>query len=263
MDRARAENSSGPALLAGESRVDQSVLFNREFEASAADNRATLQLASVKIGGYLHFDPGSIENNSPAGALLHIDGLTYSGVPTTGPDKDWLSIIKGWTRGYSAQPYQQLATAHRLSGHDTEARKILIAQRRDEASQADATLRMKVWAWVLRSTLGYGYKPGRALWWFAGVIAIALLLTKVLANMGGLAVTEPGGQISSCSVVEQTAVAIDMSVPLIDPGTSNRCHTTNEISGHILTAAGWLLQIFAWAFTTLFVAGFTGVVRKI
>jgi hypothetical protein len=34
------------------------------------------------------------------------------------------------------------------------------------------------------------------------------------------------------------------------------------MTGTVLTAASWVAKVLAWAFATLFIAGFTGVVRK-
>lgn len=262
-DSTKIHNNSGPAVLATEMQVNQSLILSRGLDIIGAGNSATLNLASVKVGGLLVFDPGRLEHKSDTRARLHIDGLTYSGLPATPPDKDWLEVIRSWTRTYSAQPYRQLATAHGSIGHDNEAKKVLMTQRRDQISRSDAKLHARLWAWMLRVTLGYGYKPGRALWWFAGVVIVAALLTLVTARIGGIAVIDSAGSTSPCSAVEQIGVAVDISVPLIDPGSRNSCQVTVSTAGQVLTAAGWVLQLLAWAFTTLFVAGFTGVVRKI
>jgi hypothetical protein len=67
----------------------------------------------------------------------------------------------------------------------------------------------------------------------------------------------------------------DVSVRDVPPG--DHCDTTASTTGQVLTVAGWGLQLLAWAFATLFiicsspvhhlfitlfVAGFTGAVRK-
>jgi hypothetical protein len=43
---------------------------------------------------------------------------------------------------------------------------------------------------------------------------------------------------------------------------TNRENAEALTTGQVVTAAGWGLQLLAWAFATLFVAGFTGAVRK-
>jgi hypothetical protein len=60
-------------------------------------------------------------------------GFRYGGIPDGPSVDDWL----GWFRdpgpglSYDAQPYQQLAAAHHAAGHETDARRILIAQQHD------------------------------------------------------------------------------------------------------------------------------------
>jgi hypothetical protein len=49
---------------------------------------------------------------------------------------------------------------------------------------------------------------------------------------------------------------------LVKTGTRDHCDTTTSTTGQALTLIGWGLQLLAWAFATLFVAGFTGIVRK-
>jgi hypothetical protein len=40
------------------------------------------------------------------------------------------------------------------------------------------------------------------------------------------------------------------------------CDITSTAAGQMLAVGGWILQLLAWAFATLFVAGFTSAVRK-
>ena len=53
---------------------------------------------------------------------------------------------------------------------------------------------------------------------------------------------------------------LNLGAPLITTGS--RCATTSAAAADFLTVAGWVLTSLGWAFATLFVAGFTGVVRK-
>jgi hypothetical protein len=70
------------------------------------------------------------------------------------------------------------------------------------------------------------------------------------------AVTHP------CTWVQQVGVGVDLALPIIKTGASDQCGMTNAAVGQWLTVVGWILQILAWAFATLFVAGFTSAVRK-
>jgi hypothetical protein len=63
-------------------------------------------------------------------------------------------------------------------------------------------------------------------------------------------------------MVDRVGVGLDLGLLLIKTGTRGHCDATNSATGQVLTVAGWGLQLLAWAFATLFIAGFTGAVRK-
>ena len=67
-------------------------------------------------------------------------------------------------------------------------------------------------------------------------------------------------QLLSCS--GSSGVGLDLGLPLVKTGASNRCQPTDPTAGGILTVASWILQAPALAFATLFIAGFTNAVRK-
>jgi hypothetical protein len=50
---------------------------------------------------------------------------------------------------------------------------------------------------------------------------------------------------------------------LIKTGARERCPATTTPVGQTLTVIGWILQLLAWTFATLFIAGFTSAVRKV
>lgn len=67
----------------------------------------------------------------------------------------------------------------------------------------------------------------------------------------------------SCSLAEVLGMAIDTSVPVLQLGGGKQCQITATTSwGQVLYLANYLLQALGWAFATLFVAGYTGLVRK-
>jgi hypothetical protein len=100
--------------------------------------------------------------------------LTYSGLPAGISPEQWLRLLWKATPSYAAQPYQQLAAAHRAAGHDGEARAVLMAQRDDQIHRAPLTRRgERSWARFTRVTLGYGYQPWRALIGLLAIVAAA------------------------------------------------------------------------------------------
>jgi hypothetical protein len=177
-------------------------------------------------------------------------------VPTGISGNYWLMQLRTATSGYAAQPYQHLAAVHRAAGHDSEARRVLMAQRRDQLGRRALTGRAeRTWVRLTGLTLGYGYQPWRALICLLAIIGAAVVLAVVLGGQGGLArAQEP------CTVVERIGVGLDLGTPLLN--TQTRCEATTSGAGQVLTVTGWALRLLAWAFATLFIAGFTSAVRK-
>jgi hypothetical protein len=256
-------NDSGVALAAHGAQIDQDVILRRTVAVGAGD-RAGVDLSGMRIAGGLAFDPLRLDNRQDDQARLDVDGLTYTGLPTGVSTRDWLRLLREGTPTFAAQPYQHLAAAHRAAGHDDQARRILIAQRRDQLDRRALTGRTeRAWARLTGLTLGYGYQSWRSLLVLLAVVAIAVALALTLGAHGGLARTHPAAPAAArCSIVERVGVGLDLGLPLIKTGTRANCDLTSSAAGQMLTVGSWILQLLAWAFATLFVAGFTGAVRK-
>jgi hypothetical protein len=259
---ATMRNKAGPALMAEAFQVDQSIVL-REFTAVGGGD-VTLHLALAQIGGALVFAPARLEHTADPQGRLVLDGLTYAGLPREISSREWLRLLREGTPSYAAQPYQQFAGAQRAAGDDGEVRKVLMAQRKDQIDRGALSGRAdRAWARLTGLTLGYGYRPWRALLALVAIATIAVVLALILGTHGGVAHTDRRPPVGSrCSVVERIGVGLDLGLPLIKTGVRDHCDTTATATGQILTVAGWGLQLLAWAFATLFVAGFTGIVRK-
>ncbi|MCZ7474715.1 hypothetical protein [Micromonospora sp. WMMC273] len=264
-------SDSGPALYADGLRVDQDVVLNSRFRAAGAGTSAVVSLSGALIGGHLLLDQRwaaadrsawPAANTSYAQAVLDVDGLSYAGVPVGVDWHDWRRILVHGTPAYAAQPYQQFANAMRAAGHDQRLRQILMDQRRDQIRRGVVSGADRMWARITGLTLGYGYQPWRALIGLVAVIASSVILAAVvLGPRGGLAHTD-GAKATPCSLLEQVGVGLDLNLPMLRTGTAADCHPTGSATGDALTVAAWLLQVFAWALAALFIAGFTGAVRK-
>jgi hypothetical protein len=259
-DDASLPNDSGPALNIDRLRVDQNMYLAGNSSAVAAGDSVVAHLGNVRVGGSLMFDPARLEHRTNPRWRLHVDGLVYTGLPEGISTSEWLRLLRDGTATYAAQPYQQLAAAHRAAGHDGEVRRILMAQRRDQIRRRALTGRFeRGWARLTGLILGYGYQPWRALVCLLLVLVAAVVLAVVLGGHGGLAVPQSA---VGCTVAERVGVGLDLGTPLLKTNVGARCQTTNTTPGQVLMVAGWVLQLLAWAFATLFIAGFTGVVRK-
>jgi len=262
----RLENTTGPALNATGLTVVQDVYLDDGFTATSAGGHTVLVLAGVRIGGTFHLDTDRVTHTAPAqGSLVELDGLTYSGLPRPASRRRWLTLLREDTPGYAAQPYQHLAAAYRAAGHDRDARTILIAQRRDQNQRAGLARSERAWGRLTGVTLGYGYQPWRALLLLLATLASAVALSVIGGHHGGLArqpAITAAGAAGACTTIDQVGVGLDLGTPLIKTGARERCQPTSTAAGQTLTIAGWILQLLAWTFATLFVAGFTGAVRK-
>ncbi|MBO0866025.1 MAG: hypothetical protein J2P16_13230 [Mycobacterium sp.] len=57
-------------------------------------------------------------------------------------------------------------------------------------------------------------------------------------------------------------MGVDLSLPLVKSAIKDICKVADTPEAAALMAIGLLTQLTGWAFATLFVAGFTGAVRK-
>lgn len=257
-------------LLIGAERVEASTRFPA-VEVSDTDigGEATLRiekivnrraglsvdLFSTRVGRALVLDVRKLIDGP--WFFASVNGLTYPEPPA---DTDaWLRMLREHNFGYEAQPYQQLAAVHRAAGHEHTARKVLIAQQRDLRHRGDPG--NKLWHWFLGVTLGYGYKPSRAV---AGLLVTFLLAICLVWTAGAHNGLTPAKDrpADSCSSVNRISLAADLAIPLVKLGGTPRCELANGPAGQWATGAGWVVQILGWSFATLSVAGFTGLVRR-
>jgi hypothetical protein len=249
-------NPTGCALDLQGLTVGRDLFLAGRFTAAGGGDAVALDLAEVRVGGRLVLDVGGVEHATRQANRVRVDGLAYAGIEDA---RTWLGTLRDATPAYAPQPYQQLAAVHRAAGHDGEARRVLMAQRRDQIDRGAAGGSMeRAWGRVTGLTLGYGYQPWRALLCLLGVLLVGVALSVVLGGRGGLAGQDGAG----CTVVEQVGVGLDLGTPLINTGGRAACAPTDSAAGQVLTVGGWMLRLLAWAFATLFVAGFTGAVRK-
>ena len=285
-DGAELSSTDGPALHANGLQADGGVFLSGGFRAVGAGEGGVVRLPGARIGGQLDCTGGRTRHGGSGldldlyqcevGQLLlgrgfagRLDarGLRYGGIPDGPSVDDWLAWFRDPGPGldYDAQPYQQLAAAHRAAGHETEARRILIAQQHDLYKRGGLSGWLRWRHRLLGVTLGYGYRSWRALAGLAATLAVAVTLA-VAAGAQGIAVhtKDTATPRAHCALVEQVGLGVDLGAPLVNTGAKTRCAITTDhtTAGGILTAAGWLLQLLGFGFATLFVAGFTGIIRK-
>jgi hypothetical protein len=259
-------NGSGTALAAENLQVGEDMALTGGFTATGGGMGVTLDLISAQVGGAFVFAPARLEHRDDSRRWVAVDGLTYSGVPQPISPQGWRELLRRGTPGYTAQPYQQLAAGYRAMGDEQQSRVTLMAQRDDQLARAGTSWPERLWGRITEFTLGYGYKPWRALWFLAAVVTASCVLAVALGAHGALAQTSktatPG---RSCTVVQQVSVGLDLNLPVGTSVARAGCDLTRDsasVTAAWLTAVGWVLRVLAWTFAALFVAGFTSAVRK-
>lgn len=236
------------------------------FTATGGGEGVAIDLTGAQMGGTLAFDPAGPEHTADPHRRIAVDGLTYTGVPQQIPARAWLDLLRNGTPGYAAQPYQQLAAGYRALGDERQARETLMAQRDDQLARTHPRWPERLWGWITKVTLGYGYQPWRALLFLAGVVALSCLLAVMLGSHGALAQTASTAAYGRpCTVIQKVSVGLDLNLPVGTSMGRADCELARDPASAVTTwliAGSWVLRVLAWVFAALFIAGFTSAVRK-
>lgn len=193
---------------------------------------------------------GKLVDRPEGGPLLELDALTYERLEQLPPHSThtrltWLKESLGGQ--YLPQPYEQLAAAYRVLGHDSEARRVLRAKHRHHRSALPWTT--KIWDWLQDVVAGYGYRPARA----GGWLVVLTLLGTLVFSIYEPHRSEPGRG----PAFNPTVYTLDLLLPVIDFGQEKA-----------FTSAGWpqwlayLLIASGWVLATTLVAGLTRVLGR-
>lgn len=248
----------------------------------------TVCLMGAHVGGHLVCDTGKVSGRgltfdarlatvgkalslgkdfvgTDHGETVSLDGLTYPSVPHGMARAEWLTFLRDRSYRYAAQPYQQLATVYRSAGREDDARAVLIAQQdhrlRNGLLSGKTRLRLR----LFKLTLGYGYQSWRAAVCLALVLAcaIAFVITASRTTDAVKTPESPQHPPAACSFVDSVGLGFDLAIPIVSTNSRKSCDLkATKPSEQWLVAVGWIFQILGWAFTTLFVAGYTGLIRK-
>ena len=248
------------------------------FWRSIVDSeRAGLDLMRALIGTL----DDDAESWPKPGTKLLLDGLVYEHISAGAPKDvrsrlDWLSR-QGF---FTPQPYQQLATVFKNEGHDARARRILIEMERLRRKKEDRTLYTRAWSWILRWTISYGYRPGIAVRWLAGLVLVGYAIFLAGYYAGEVVPTEK--EAYSQLEIGHTLppqyerfhaliYSIENSFPLVRLGQVDRWQPEpnphkspcfRNLFGYALLWFRWIQVLFGWALATFFVAGVAGIVRR-
>ena len=164
---------------------------------------------------------------------LGMDGLTYQALDPLLPARQRLGWLNRDPRGHQTQPYEQLAAHYTAIGQPGQAREVMYAR---ERVQRQAMPRLaRVWSLLQDITVGYGYRPRRAVAWLvlllaAGSITFARHRPPALVP----------GQAPHFNPVIYT---LDLLLPVVDLGQKHAFNPggAEQWLSYLLVAAGWVL----------------------
>jgi hypothetical protein len=178
---------------------------------------------------------------------VRLDGLTYGSLAPALPADRRLALLDRDEDGYVPHAYEQLAAAYRRIGDDAGARAVQLARQRRH--RMTLSWYAKVWGHVQDVTVGYGFRPARAMAWLLAL----LLLGTVVYGLHHPPPVEPGKAPDFHAAV----YTLDLLLPIIDFGQDKAFtpHGAYQWLSYLLIAAGWLLA-------TTVVAGITRAVSR-
>jgi len=226
----------------------------------------------------------------PAAGNLNLDGFTYSefGGDSPSDSEDRLEWLALQTPGYRPQPYAQLAKALKNSGRTEGETEVLIAQRIALRHSGHLSFAARVWNLLLQATIGYGYRPMRALWWIAGFVVLGALLFGWGYRIGVMTPTEPdayeifardGRPPVHYPHFNAFVYSLENFLPVVDLHLGNQWHpnvrervvedsATGEwgtasamTAGKLLRWYLWFHILAGWVLTPLLFAGLSGLIR--
>ena len=257
--------------------------IDRCFCLAAVDSpgEMTLDLASAKIGTLC-----DDRESWPESGRLLLHGLECKEIFDQSP-KDSKTRIE-WLRhqkGFSPQPYEQLAKVLRDSGDGAGARDVLVAKNKDKAKRTTLTFWEKCWYRFFGPLIGYGHKPWLVLRLALVIILFGLMFFKeghshgLVTPMSESAYAEDNATTRCISevypVFNSLVYSIDVFVPVVDlhqvkywlPNANRGSEIIEPTSSATLCTGGlllgwlWIEIACGWVLTTLFLVGLTGLVR--
>ncbi|XMN09515.1 hypothetical protein ACK8N7_27480 [Streptomyces griseobrunneus] len=226
------------AEIRGTLRLSGSAFTN----ASAVDLQGAtvgaLDMASLRpLPSVLDLGAASIGriDDSPASwpQRIKLDGLVYQDLRPVLPADQRLAWLER-SGSYSPQPYERLATHYRQLGHDDDARSVQLARHRRRRGASRMPARM--WGVFEDLTVGYGYRPGRAL-------LSLLTLTSCVAVIFAALPPQPAG--TRGPDFQPAVFALDLILPVLDLGQEKAFIPSGSTSWVAwgCAMAGWLLSM--------------------
>jgi hypothetical protein len=227
----------------------------------------------------------------PVEGQLRLAGFVYGGfggkhLATCQQRLDWVRSQHrkpslGLPARFGAQPYEQLARVYRQMGHESDARRVAIARRNDLRTYGGLGRLRLTGNWLLDITVKHGYQPLRAVGMLFVVFVAAFLLSWGAQHQDGKAQNQDAVMVPAkdTSSLHQPSTALDcranypcfyplgyamdLTIPIIKVGQAENWRINGAAPWGLAFVGGtWVITGLGWAFTTLAVVGYTGLIRK-
>lgn len=165
---------------------------------------------------------------------LVLEGLTYDTVNPSLPAEQRLEWLAR-SDGYSVQPYEQLAAMYRQLGDEAEVRQVLIGRLRRR--RAARPWYARGWGYLQDWTVGYGYRPLRALIW----LVAAVLMGTIFFTMTG----RPPQTTAKPPNFHPFIYSVDLLIPVINLGQRTAYAPTGfeQWVAMSMVALGWIFTM--------------------
>ena len=216
---------------------------------------------------------------------LFLNGFVYNafiyGSLEERPDskalKDWLRLQP--KERFALQPYEQLASVLKEKGYQEEATEILIAKEEDQRERGGLQGFGWLWNRFLGFTIRHGYRPERAFIFSVVIVVVGGVVFWIGYDHNLIYPTEKDcikqdkGLINEKETIKCSKYynypkfnpwiySLDVFLPIIDLRLKNAwIPNANTPCGEALRYYFWVQTASGWVLTTLWVAGFTGLVR--
>ena len=170
---------------------------------------------------------------------IRLEGVVYDSLLPRHSAAERLPLLTRDHDGFAPQPYEQLAASYRRHGHDADARTVLLAKQR----RLRSTLPWpgQGWSRLQDITVGYGYRPMRAVWWLCAIMLSGSLLFTLWPPQP----LDPGKPPHFQPVI----YTFDLVLPLVDFGQEGAFSPRGGLqwAAMLLICLGWLLATTAAA----------------
>lgn len=164
---------------------------------------------------------------------LNLDGLTYQALEPRLPARQRLDWLARYPEEYQSQPYEQLAAHYTGAGQPAEANHVLYA--REQRRRKAKTRLGRIGSLIQEITVGYGYRPWRAVAWLAFLLAAGSIVYTLTPP--------PALQSGAAPHFIPAVYTLDLLLPVVDLGQKHAFNPSGfeQWFSYLLISCGWVL----------------------